>query len=357
MKMYRYNRLIPQNIAPKGAEEISVFDTSNNKAATIPLGGLTPPYDGKLYSVGLVSDMHLDGVGIGSDTGERLSETLTFFENQGCSFCCHAGDITNIGFWYNSTDTEMYLNQMAEYKSIIDAHPNLPMYGICGNHDSYNKSIMDNLTELKEYTYRDLYYTYTHGNDVFIFIGQPAGTIYAFNKKQEWINELQWLYETLEVNRNKRCFVFEHLTLSDDSGNPNNIHNAYWYELENTLVEIMKHYKNAMLFHGHAHLYFTEQENWYYANYSTKKGFKSISIPSSAGSRITADGALVKTNNINLRSGYIADVYEDCVVLRGYNFHTMECVPIGTYKIDTTLQTIAPNTFTDDTGTITSNET
>lgn len=348
---YKYKHFIPQNTAPKGAKQIVVFDENGKKICNIPLGRLTPPTDNKLYSFGLVSDMHLDGVGIGSDTGERLSETLTFFENQDCSFCCHAGDMTNIGFWYNSTDTEMYLPQMSEYKSVIDAHPNLPMYGICGNHESYNKSIMENLTELKEYTYRDLYYTYEHGNDVFIFIGQPWGTGAAC--KDVWNEEFQWLYETLEANRNKRCFVFEHLTLSDDSGNPDDIHNAYLYGYESTLIGVMKHYKNAMLFHGHSHLYFTEQENWDYANYSTKKGFKSISIPSSAGSRITAGGELVKTNNVNLRSGYIADVYEDCVVLRGYNFHTKECVPIGTYKIDTTLQTIEANTFTDSTGVIT----
>lgn len=341
-------QLIAENIAPSNASRLAIFN-GNTKVGTVDISKMQPSNIGeKLYSFGLVSDMHLDGVG---SNGTYLSEAMSFFENQGCSFCCHAGDITNIGFWYDSADTEIYLTQMADYKSVIDAHPNLPMYGICGNHESYNKSIMENLTELKEYTYRDLYYTYTHGNDVFIFIGQPGGTSYV--QKAEWINELQWLYETLEANRNKRCFVFEHLTLSDDSGNPNNIHNAFWYDLENTLVGIMKHYKNAMLFHGHSHLDLNEQFNFSYSNYSTRKGFKSISIPSSGGSRVTVDGVLQKVNDATLRSGYIAEVYENCVILKGYYFQNNELVPIAQYRIDTTLQGIPAGTFTDSTGTIT----
>jgi predicted phosphodiesterase len=345
--VYKYTHFIPENIAPPEAKTIRVFNNSGARVCDISLGILKYNNAEKLYSFGLLSDLHVSGL---DSNDEYLDEALTFFESQSCSFCCHAGDITNIGFWYDSADTEMYLVQMARYKSIIDAHPNLPVYGICGNHESYNKPIIKNLTELKEYTYRDLYYTYTNGDDVFIFMGQPGGTTSV--EESEWKNELQWLYETLEANRNKRCFVFEHLTLKDDSGNPNNIHNAYWGTLENTLVGIMQHYKNALLFHGHSHLYFTEQEKWSYSNYSTKKGFKSVHVPSCGGSRITVNNEVEKNNRAELRSGYLVDVYNSCIVLRGYNFHTKELVPIGTYKIDTVLQSIEANTFVDGTSII-----
>ena len=338
-------QFIPENIAPPNTKSLLVFD-GDREVCNVDISKIKPSNIGnKAYSFGLVSDMHLDGVGM---NGTYLSEAMTFFENQGCSFCCHGGDMTNVGFWSELSE-DIYLTQFADYKNVIDSHPNLPMYGICGNHESYNKPIVENLAELKAYTYRDLYYTYTHGNDVFIFIGQPGGTAYV--ERQEWINELQWLYERLEENRNKRCFVFEHLTLSDDSGNPENIHNAYWGNLENTLVGIMQHYKNAILFHGHSHLYPEEQYKYSYANYSTKKGFKSISIPSSGGSRISVDGKL-QSNDATLRSGYIAEVYAECVILKGYNFHSTEYIPIAQYRIDTTLQTIGANTFTDSTGII-----
>ena len=339
-------KLIPENIAPPNANRLAVFK-DGTKVGTVDISRMKPSDLGeKQYSFGMVSDMHLDGVTMAS---AYLDEAMSFFEEQGCSFCCHAGDMTNVGFWSETSD-EIFLTQFADFKYVISAHPNLPMYGICGNHESYNKSIMENLAELKEYTGRDLYYTCTHGDDVFIFIGQPGGTSYV--QRAEWIAELEWLQEQLEANRNKRCFVFEHLTLTDDSGNPDNIHNAYWYDLEATLVGIMQHYRNAVLFHGHAHLDFHEQLNWPYANYSTRKGFKSVHIPSSAGCRVTVDGVLDRTNNAALRGGYIAEVYAHCIVLKGYYFEGLETVPIAQYRIDTPLQTVSAGTFTDSTGII-----
>lgn len=34
--------------------------------------------------------------------------------------------------------------------------------------------------------------------------------------------------------------------------------------------------------------------------------------------------------------GYICDVYENYIVLRGYDFQTNEFVPVAQYRIDTT---------------------
>lgn len=327
-------QLIAENIAPPNAKNIAIYK-GDTKICDVDISKMKPTNLGnKLYSFGLVSDMHLDGVG---NNGTYLSNAMTFFENQGCAFCCHAGDITNIGFWYYSEaenpNREIYYTQMADFKSVIDAHPNLPMYGICGNHESYNKSIMDNLTELKQYTYRDLYYTYEHRNDLFVFIGQPSGTIYAFGKKEVWEEELAWLETTLEANKDKRCFVFVHPPLNDDSGNPNNVHGeSNWLSLEETLVNIMKQYQNAILVHGHSHLDFNEQFNWTYSNYSTRKGFKSLHVPSSSACRVTVNGE-VQSNDSTKRYGYIVDVYENHIVLNGYDLVSSKLVPIAQYCI------------------------
>lgn len=95
-----------------------------------------------------------------------------------------------------------------------------------------------------------------------------------------------------------------------------------------------------------------QQLNFSYSNYSTKKGFKSISIPSSVGSRNTINGVLQKVNDPAKRSGYIVDVYENFIVLKGYNFHQFTYIPIAQYYIDTTLKTIDAETFADSTGKI-----
>lgn len=339
-------KLIPENIAPQNAKNLAVFD-GDTKICDVDIGKMKPNLGTPLYRFGLVSDTHLDG---NETNATRLNDALTFYESQGCSFCCHSGDLTNVGFYYAKDDTEMYLAPMTEFKSVIDAHPNLPMYGCVGNHESYNKPIIYNLAELKAYTGWDLCYTITHQNDAFIFFGQPGGTSYV--EPDRWKEQLNWLQEQLEANRNRRCFVFEHLTLNDDAGNPNNIHNAFWYELESTLIGLLQHYKNTILFHGHSHFDLKEQLNFSYMNYSTRKGFRSVHVPSTVGGRITVDGVKQDATIPENRSGYVAEVYENCIVLKGYNFHEKEYVPIAQYCIDTTLVEIPAGTFTDSTGTI-----
>ncbi len=366
MKTHRYNRLLPQNIAPKGAEEISVFDSSDNKAAAIPLGGLTPPNGTKLYSFGLLSDLHLSGnsysnpsnpatVGLLTNdgygylpNGTKFRRAMESLASKGVDFCCHTGDMTNIGFYYDRGDTEIFLPQFKEYKDVWSMFPNMPLYGVCGNHESYNKSITENLTELEEYTGHGLEFTITQGNDKFIFIGQPYG-----NRPMSDV-ALQGLYETLEDNRNKRCFVFVHPHIS--SGNPLGVYDTNpifdWWGTTKTGVfkSILNHYKNTFLFHGHTHFGFGCQELDSNSTYSTLDGFRSFHVPSCSTPRSVVDGVMHSEKYDS--EGYIVDVYDDFVVFNGWDFINSKPIPLGTYKINTPLQTIPAGTFVDGTGTI-----
>jgi hypothetical protein len=76
-----------------------------------------------------------------------------------------------------------------------------------------------------------------------------------------------------------------------------------------------------------------------------------VHIPSLTRPAYVVDGT--RSGDDTLSYGYVMDVYSDCIVLNGMDFINNECVPLGTFKIDTTLQTIEANTFTDSTGTIT----
>ena len=51
--------------------------------------------------------------------------------------------------------------------------------------------------------------------------------------------------------------------------------------------------------------------------------------------------------------GYLVDVYENGILLRGRDFAKGEWMPIATYWIDTTLQTVEAGTYKDPMGTIT----
>lgn len=327
--MHKYKGFIRQNIAPRGAVGIVALDTNGNEVSSIPLGRLTPPSEEPIYSFGLLSDLHIYKYTVAWNARAKFEAALTCFEAQGCAFCAHCGDITQTGF-YNEGDTEnLDAGQFAAYKDICDAHPKLPVYGICGNHESYVLPITRNLTELKEYTGTDLYYMIERENDLFIFLGQP------YNVTPMSDDALEWLRTVLEENTDKRCFIFVHPNLS--SGNPCGAYTSNplfqnWHGLD-AFSQLLRDHPRTVLFHGHTHVKFECQEQDKTSTYSNADGFHSIHVPSSSKPRDVVNGALVERYEEGY--GYIVDVYADCIVLNGWDFVNNQYVPLGVYKIDT----------------------
>ena len=345
---YVYRHFIPQNTAPKGSQKIGVYDSNGRKVCTIPLGGLTPPTGNPLYSFGIVSDIHIShNTAVTWQPITKFDNALTFFESKGCAMCIVTGDFTNTGFYLradeNTAGTE-YLDevQMTKYKEICDKHT-IPVYELCGNHESYySMPIANNLALLETYTGKGvLSYTVAHGNDLFILCGQPKDAAVMSD------DDFTWLSTTLEANKDKRCFVFIHSHIDDnveggmeDSGNPafareNSIF-GYWGTTKTAnFINLMKQYPNAILFHRHTHIKFEAQEFDPAANYSTENGFKSVHVPSLGSPRtlISADGTWQAAESDS--QGYIVDVYADCIVLNGWDFINNQYVPLGVYKIAT----------------------
>ena len=345
--MYKYTHFIPENIAPSNAQKIGVYNSNGNKVCNIPLGRLKPPSKSKLYNFCALSDVHIT-----YDTAnEDFQRALTYAENN-CDFTCIAGDLT---------DNATIESQLATYKNIVDTYsPNKPVYAITGNHENYSGSTKD---YLQNYTGQPLYYSFTKDTDVFIMVGHYGsyGTNGWLASEFVSVEELQWLYETLEVNRNRRCFIFNHgFPAEHNVGNPNGFYTSplIWKTTDSSIgqayINLLKHYKNTILFHGHSHSRLDLQEEDEFANYSDKNGYRSIHIPSLSVPRDIIDGT--RTEMYAESEGYIVDVYDDYIILNGRDFIDNEAdghiLPIATYKIDTTLQTIEANTFTDTTGTI-----
>ncbi len=347
--MYKYTHLIPENIAPVGAEKIVVYDNTGKRVVGIPLGKLTPPDKNKLYSFCALSDVHIT-----YDTAnEDFQRALTFAENN-CDFTCIAGDLTETG---------AVESQLTAYKNIVNTYaPTKPVYAITGNHENYN-GYSDKY--LEKYTGKPLYYSFAQGNDVFIMLGYYGA---YYGDGIGWLptdfvtaEELQWLYETLEENRNKRCFVFHHVFPSEHRvGNPNNFYTSVlpWKTTDGAIgqafISLLKHYKNTVLFHGHSHSKFDLQEKDKTANYSCKNGYRSVHIPSLSVPRDIVNGT--GTEVYAESEGYTVDVYDDYIVLNGRDFIDNDkdghILPIATYKIDTVLQNVEAKTFTDSTGII-----
>lgn len=355
-QMSEYTKLISQNIAPLGTRRIAIYDKQGNRVGQLPLGSLTPPIPGKkLYSFGAVSDIHLQ-----YDTAQNDFRTaLEYLNNkEDVEFTCICGDLTS-----NGTAAELQV-----YKNYIDTYSaDTPVYAISGNHetpvvdnDIKEESLVNGLDfdALRPYTGQGLYYSFTRGDDVYIMVGQWAWSyIWPFS-----IAEMQWLYETLEANRNKRCFVFQHLLSYDGCGNPYPNANPSTDILgcENTsrfsnvpgriFLSLMRHYKNCIWFHGHSHTTFNCQEDNPMANYDNYYGIHSVHIPSLSVAKEYVGSAYEKLYAYS--EGYVVDVYENGIHLRGRDFVKGEFLPIASYWLDTPLQTVEANAYKDSTGTI-----
>lgn len=348
--MYKYTHFIPENIAPAGAKRIGIYDKTSKRIGSFALGNLTPPKKNKLYSFCALADVHITY----ETSNEDFQRALTFAENN-CDFTCVAGDLTDSG-------AAEY--QLAAYKNIVDSYAlTKPVYAIPGNHENYSNY---SYKYLQKYTGKPLYYSFTKGDDVFIMVGHYGG--YAGDgigwKSDEFVSleELQWLYETLEENRNKRCFVFNHTFPHEHGvGDPNDIYTfeKIWKVEDNGIgqayINLLRHYKNAILFHGHSHSMLELQNIDKKANYSEADGYKSVHIPSLSVPRDFVGGELI--NVFSESEGYIVDVYDDCIILNGRDFIDNKkdgnIIPVAIYKINTPLKFIEEGTFSDSTGIIT----
>lgn len=335
-----YAYFIPQNVAPLNARRIGIYDSNGNRVGQIPLGSLTPKSEGaKLYSFGALSDVHLPYTTGESDFINALNYLIA---EENVDMVCISGDLSDIG-----TDSKL-----ARYKELVTAHSgNTPVYVSAGNHDAYDadwnlraESVVS--TAMQTYTGKPLYYSINYGDDVFIFVGICQDT---FSQA-----ELQWLYETLEANRNKRCFLFQHAFAFEGCGNAFGL---YTYDLLNgtrgkVFKSLLRHYHNIVWFHGHSHTKFHGQEFSAMANYDNVFGCHSVHIPSCAVPRTDADGDLEFQTEYQDSEGYVVDVYKNGIHLRGRDFVKGEFLPIASYWLDTTIQEIPAKTYTDSTGTV-----
>ena len=377
-----YRHFTPQNTAPAAAKSIGVYDSNGKKVTEIPLGRMTPKTEEPLYSFGLVSDCHTASWTTNYNGNTKLSNALTYFKGIGCKFVIGCGDFTQAGFYYEDAN-DYNESQMLAYNAILNNH-DIPVHEIFGNHENYyGVSITNHLERAKELTgIPGTAYTVSSaadtddiagttvrpnrqetavGNDLFILVGQSEGS------KPMSGDDLTWLANTLEANRDRRCFVFIHSFIDDDwhsteerdaedadgyilsdSGNPcgarGNSIVGWWEDNDraslNKFLDTMRNAQNAVLFHGHSHMMFQSQEFDISANYTEKNGFKSVHDPSLGLPRklIPNDNGVYDGTWIAAESdsqGYIVDVYDDCIVLTGMDFIKNEPIPLGTYKIDT----------------------
>ncbi len=307
-----------------------------------------------LYSFGAVSDTHIQYGGAEADgdyNGVNDFERALSYLDDKVDFICVCGDLVA---WASA-------DYMAQYKSKINDSTltSKPIYECAGNHETYpsqgvsgviDKALWETTTGWSSHSANgcvgdSLYYYFTKGNDVFIMLSLVSASPYATFAT----GALDWLENVLETNKNKRCFVFEHVhDKNDNTADPSHL---YSNMLDGTdgvrFVNLMKQYKNAIWFHGHTHLSVAmgldangyKADNSSYSPISTSLGYKSVHIPSLQGVRYYnpssnalvssykyygTDGNTYTTQGGQHAEGYIVDVYNNKIVVRGIDFAVLK---------------------------------
>ena len=321
-----------------------------------------------IYSFGLISDIHLQYATGCSD----FRRALAYFDLQGLPFSCVCGDLTWAGTMVNADKyTTEWKGGLADYKDLAGGRQ---IYAIGGNHECYTAtydvaaqtwSSADtglDVEAFRENTGCEPFYTVSSApddeashnvhcsvlpdTDVFIMLSIKQSTApNLFFTADDGEDEFAWLQNTLEANKNKRCFVFfhEHDNL-DQTADP---FYSYPYGISESteqgraFIELMRSYPNVIWFHGHTHNTF-EADHPSVAT-ATARGYKSVNIPSLQGPRKFSEAGDFTTL---ISEGYIVDVYADCIVLRALDFNAVGADGTGAatemeaYALDTTLQTI-----------------
>ena len=272
--------------------------------------------DGKLYSVGMLSDIHIDGDG--NDESHSISDmhrALNKFRDSGINNVCIAGDVTHDG----------RKEDLKAYRDIKNTHGDMNIYTARGNHDNNNHSA--DLGEFTKYAESNgLYFEKNINGDVYLFVGMAR-----YDYENPFTDdEMNWLEGRLEAYKNQRVFVIEHLYIPP-TGDVASLYKGSGMGNSNTSQryrDLMNKYKNVIMFSGHSHLNFNLERISSDANVSqvTDNLCAQVHIPSCAKPRNndawTPD---VEENTYSFHEGsqgYIMDVYQDKVVLKAIDFAT-----------------------------------
>ena len=332
-----YRDFINDNIAPREAETIGIYDAEGLRKGVISLSDLKPDYTGEpLYRFGVLSDLHI-GWGSAISAVEDFKRALTFFEDKGASLTCICGDITQNGAE----------NELQQYAQALLDQSATNVFTTTGNHDCVLDSRYGVDIELwSKYTGMPLVFEYgkeINGKvDHFLFLGMSY-----WNFDAPYLDHhINWLEDKLEEYRNDRCFVITHLFFPERAGNLNDIYPSYNWLSGLQLArmqELCDHYVNSVWFSGHSHWEWSLQKyqdraNIYRADNATSGWC--VHVPS-CGVPSTSDGVSTRVPVEKGSEGALVEVYENHIDIIGRDFNSGKYLPIATYRLDTTPKQIA----------------
>jgi 3',5'-cyclic AMP phosphodiesterase CpdA len=159
----------------------------------------------------------------------------------GAEFLIHMGDFTHQG-----KETEYQ-----EVKNYLDQNLKIPYYLAPGNHDILQDK--DDKKTFQKY-FGKLYYSFDFKNAHFIILDNSNNKV-GFNDDQ-----ISWLKDDLEENKNKQIFIFMHRPINVPYVEKIDVSDGATKKAKesyNKFIDLIKNYEISKIFAGHVHIYFT----------------------------------------------------------------------------------------------------
>ena len=315
-----FNNINELNVAPVNATRIIGIDAGSNIVSDIKIPQSMKVSLGEpLYKVGVISDIHIDAYG--EDYGDSQNDfikALNLFNTLGVEFIVVNGDLVNEGY---EVDYQKYVEIVNNYSN------GLPIKTLRGNHECYyDGGYDDSNTRYADYIGTPNYYEYIKGNDVYLFLSSMKED--GDNLKSE---QTTWLAGKLAEHVDKRVFLFTHY-MYGEVGTVGELFDKT--QMSNSVfLNLIKQYKNIVYFSGHSHTNFDAQTLSKYANIKKASDIcHRVHISSLARPRVYDGTDFVNTPSGS--EGYVMEVYENGILLKGYDFAQGKYVAIAQYFLE-----------------------
>lgn len=315
-----FNNFNELNIIPSEAEKIVGIDSENNLyQIENEIIVKKPNLGNKLYSVVVMSDIHIDAYE--DDYGYSQNDfinALNFYNSNGVDFMIINGDLVNEGY---EVDYQKYVELVTNYSN------NIPIKTIKGNHECYYDGGYDDTnTRYDTYVGQPNYYEFVYNNDVYLFLSAMRE-----DGNNLTVEQTDWLTQKLEQYQSNRVFLFTHYPYGEVGSIGNIVDKT---QMSNsTFINLIKKYKNIVYFSGHTHTNFEEQLLNKFANIKKSDTIcNRVHISSLARPRYWDGTQLV--NEPAGSQGYIMEVYDNGILLKGYDFSLQKYVGLAQYFLE-----------------------
>lgn len=238
----------------------------------------------------------------------------------------------------NATDTSALkseLENIEDYRSSIC--PKIPIFMAVGNHDLWPYKLYSDAvnTFLGEATLPDgsnpksINYDFWLGGYHFVFLGSDINdpTYAKLNTAT-----LEWLDTTLaeDYDSGRPTFIFLHQALSNTVAGSLTDFGQEWDGIINAVEvkNVLRKYPEAILFSGHSHYSLDSVGNAYDGGDIFPTTFNTASL-----ARATARYG-EESVSLNEAQGYIIEIYDDCVMVKGRDFTADEWKSSAQYVVD-----------------------